>query len=283
MRLADFGLAKGAEEPPVSGAAAVTHLSTMGGVKGTPEYMDPLILNSGGRFSELTDGFAMGVTMLVLLTRLGAADILQRCRAMLRNPDRVDKWAAPGVPDATAGEWPDVVQCGLATLVCGLSLENFKVYRMPLVAALETLEQLCRGQGIGEGAADQACAAEMDARQPLPECIICMDAPRQVRFRCGHALCCNDCLPACLATKYCPTCREELRREEAGDVRDGEAAATFVLSTPREPRLATNTAQPAMPPPPAQPQAQATGRRGSGGRGGRGGRGRGRAAADAHA
>ena len=59
MRLADFGLAKGAAEAP-AGAAAATHLSTVNGVKGTPGFMDPLCMNSGGRASELSDGFAMG-------------------------------------------------------------------------------------------------------------------------------------------------------------------------------------------------------------------------------
>ena len=39
------------------------------------------------------------------------------------------------------------------------------------------------------------------------ECIICYSAPREVRFACGHATCCEVCLPAVLARRReCPTC-----------------------------------------------------------------------------
>ena len=112
------------------GAAAATHLSTVNGVKGTPGFMDPLMTNSGGRVSELSDGFAMGVTLLVTFTALEAADLLQRCRLMLRKPEQPAKWIAPGVADAKAGAWPDDVQAGLASLVVGLvtatTLQRYK-------------------------------------------------------------------------------------------------------------------------------------------------------------
>ena len=37
-------------------------------------------------------------------------------------------------------------------------------------------------------------------------CIICEEAPREVRFACGHALVCNGCLPIIEQYKKCPTC-----------------------------------------------------------------------------
>eukprot|EP00966_Prymnesium_polylepis_P028334 655628-Prymnesium_polylepis.1 len=125
--------------------------------------------NSGGRVSELTDGFAMGITMLVTMTGLEAADILSRCRQLLRNPEQPARWIKPGVPDEAAGEWPDEVTTCLASLVVGLSLEHFKDDRMKLPDVLTQLEALCIGCGVGEEAAKGVLAAEAAARQPLPE------------------------------------------------------------------------------------------------------------------
>jgi hypothetical protein len=147
--------------------------------------MDPLLVNSGGRFSELTDGFAMGVTILVTMVGLPAADILQLCRLMLRKPEDPAKWAAPALPDTSAGEWPDDIKIGLAKIVVGLK-EEYKEDRMPLPVALEQLEALCTRHCIGEKATAAALAAEREARQPPSECVVCLDAPRQQRFACGQ-------------------------------------------------------------------------------------------------
>ena len=142
VRLADFGLAKGAADGGAAGggAARQTHLSTINGVKGTPGFMDPLMTNSGGCVSEVTDGFAMGVTVLIALTGLEAVNIVPRCRHLLRSPAHPDKWMAPGVPDARAGEWPMEVTSGLVEIIKGLALELFKEERMPLPEALSQLE-----------------------------------------------------------------------------------------------------------------------------------------------
>ena len=48
------------------GAGGDTHVSSRNLV-GTPGFIDPLALNSG-RYSQLTDGYALGVTMLMCLT-----------------------------------------------------------------------------------------------------------------------------------------------------------------------------------------------------------------------
>tara|TARA_B110000858_G_scaffold101298_1_gene116396 strand:- start:830 stop:1165 length:336 start_codon:yes stop_codon:yes gene_type:complete len=58
-RLADTGLAKVATEAQ----ATQTHFSTAL-VRGTPGFVDPLIVN-GGQHSVFTDGYAVGVTVLM--------------------------------------------------------------------------------------------------------------------------------------------------------------------------------------------------------------------------
>ena len=138
VRLADFGLAK-QHDSQMATDDARTPMSTDCAIKGTPGFLDPLATNSAGHVSEVNDGFAMGITILVALTGLPATDIQPRCRQLLRNPGRPDKWVAPGRPDATAGEWPDAVATGLAAFVVGLAMEQFKEDRLPLPEALAAL------------------------------------------------------------------------------------------------------------------------------------------------
>ena len=62
-------------------------------------------------------------------------------------------------------------------------------------------------------------------------CIICEEAPREVRFACGHALVCNGCLPVVVAQhNKCPTCARPFGAQpvvERG--RHVRGAPTFVL------------------------------------------------------
>jgi hypothetical protein len=196
-------------------------------------------MHSGGCFSELTDGFAMGVTALVTMVGLPASNILQRCRLLLRKPEDPAKWATPALPDASAGEWPDDVKVGLATMVVGLSFAPFEEERMPLADALEQLEKLCACHSIGEEATAAALAAEREARQPPSECVVCLDAPRQQRFACGHLLCCTDCVQQLLSSSLCPTCRAPLslinNDKAQGAQGFGGAEATFELPVTKKP------------------------------------------------
>ena len=144
---------------------------------------------------------------------------------MLRNPDRPSNWEEPGVPDGLAGEWPDIVASGLAEVAAGLT-EEYKSDRKTLSDALASLNALINKQeveaalqlsvsretaatavetaaAVGTAAAPGTAAAvgtatAVAAAMPpaMKECSICLDAPREVRFPCGHALVCVSCLSA---------------------------------------------------------------------------------------
>jgi interleukin-1 receptor-associated kinase 1 len=226
--LSDVGLAKGAEEGV---GPAPTHMTTAA-IKGTPGFLDPLLMN-GLKHSEVTDGFGIGITVLMCLTGLPALEILQKCRTMMRNPTNPDKWKSPAVTDDTAGKWPEDTKVALAELALGLAGEQYAEDRMSLSEAIEKLKELCASHP-----AKAAAAAPPPPPPPPPvrECIICEDAPREVRFHCGHAVCCQGCLPLVLAqaAPQCPTCREPLDganavAEQGEQVR---TAPTFVAQDP---------------------------------------------------
>jgi len=154
-----------------------------------------------GVATELTDGFAFGVTVLMALTGLPAAEIKQRCRHMLRWPTQPQRWQPPGVPDVAAGSWDGGASSGLAEVIQGLD-EKWAEDRMPLPDVLARLEAMVVAAAVSSSEAAAAAMAE-EARV----CIICEEAPREVRFACGHALVCNGCLPVVVEQcKKCPTC-----------------------------------------------------------------------------
>ena len=74
--LADVGLARAAEATAGS-SQQVSHLSTQR-IFGKPGYMDPIIMQNG-QASVLTDGYALGITLLVSLTGRGALGLLNAC------------------------------------------------------------------------------------------------------------------------------------------------------------------------------------------------------------
>ena len=70
-----------------------------------------------GVYSELTDGYAVGISVLMVLTGLPALSLINQCRHMLRRPDQPSTWQPPGVADTSAGEWPQEVACGLVEVL----------------------------------------------------------------------------------------------------------------------------------------------------------------------
>ncbi|EOD20710.1 hypothetical protein EMIHUDRAFT_241925, partial [Emiliania huxleyi CCMP1516] len=209
--LADVGLARAAE---ATAGAQVSHLSTQR-IFGKPGYMDPIILNDG-QASQLTDGFALGITLLVALTGRGALGLLSACDDALEEPDTAESIAA-----ADAG-WSAAQAEELARLVVGLAFVR-KKKRMPLAEALPRLEALVEAAG----------AVEETAGAEERQCDLCYDAPRSVRFACGHALYCEACAPRVLERDTnCPACRRPAL--PIVDTGAGVAAqTTFVYQSPR--------------------------------------------------
>ena len=182
-----------------------------------------------GVATELTDGFAFGVTMLMALTGLPAAGIKPRCRHMLKWPTQPQRWQPPGVPDVAAGSWDGSASISLAEVIQGLD-EHWAEDRMPLPDVLARLEAMVVAATVSSSEAEAAAAAPA-AVEEARVCIICEEAPREVRFACGHALVCNGCLPVVVEQcKKCPTCERPFGAQPVAErgthVR---GAPTFVL------------------------------------------------------
>ena len=212
--LADVGLAKATErlarESSATITSAQTHLSTQR-ILGTPGFVDPLAINAG-QHSELTDGYSMGITALMMLTGLPALGLREACRHIVRSPDRPDKWRAPAMADERAGAWPEHVAITIAEIAVGLT-EEFKSDRLPLAEALDKLGAALAGTEAEEveAAAPQLHDAASvpsptlpaqpstppPAHSPEPDevrnCIICEESPKELRFACGHAVYCRTC------------------------------------------------------------------------------------------
>ena len=200
-KLADVGLAKQAHEMQ----AGRTHLTTHN-LAGTTGYIDPLYADSG-QYSQTTDAYAMGVTLLVALSG----------RRALQAKDDADD-ALEDVTDCTAlqraldpaASWPEPAAAELLRVVKGLYWERRQQRRMPLAIALETVERVCEDQGVRPGMTEPA--ADADAPRM---CVVCMDAPRTTRFRpCGHSQCCEACAAQVIrrgcGASPCPYCRTSI-------------------------------------------------------------------------
>jgi len=184
-KLADVGVGKNARELQ-SGVHSSTHR-----VIGTPGFIDPLYTRSG-KFSELTDGYAMGISLLVCVAGRPANDV----HRFVNGSARAESFADP------AAEWPPDVAEQALEVVRGLVLGDIPNERMILSQALRLLEEMADAQRLRPGIDDVGD----DADRP---CVMCMSAPRSVRFGCEHALCCKDngCAAAILRRGICPNCR----------------------------------------------------------------------------
>eukprot|EP00964_Phaeocystis_antarctica_P131354 scaffold95252_cov69-Phaeocystis_antarctica.AAC.1 len=127
-----------------------------------------------GVATELTDGFAFGVTVLMALTGLPAAGIKQRCRHMLKWPTQPQRWQPPGVPDAAAGSWDGGASSGLLEVIQGLD-ERWAEDRMPLPDVLARLEAMVVAAAAVSSLEAEVAATAEEARV----CIICEEAPRE--------------------------------------------------------------------------------------------------------
>ena len=221
--LCDVGMAKTIDPPSLQlQTNQNTHLST-GTVRGTPGFVDSLVVN-GLQHSEATDGFALGVTLLMSLTGLPAVGLTAKCQRMLRNPTGGDTQAWRHLLD---GDWPLTVASEMADIAKGLTMPAFKDDRTPIPEALRRIEAALAANP--PQAAAVADPVEDGAADELRACVICDDAPREVRFRCGHACCCVFCAELVQNTgDRCPICRSTAHPliETGAQLRD---AATFEL------------------------------------------------------
>ena len=108
-----------------------------------------------GVATELTDGFAFGVTVLLTLTGLPTVGIKQRCRHMLKWPTQPQRWQPPGVPDVAAGSWDGGASIGLAEVIQGLD-EKWAEDRMPLPDVLARLEAMVVAATVSSSEAEAA-------------------------------------------------------------------------------------------------------------------------------
>ena len=211
--LTDFGLAKASDSDSSVVASKVS---------GTPGFVDPFMINSG-KHSVMSDGFGIGITLLMSLTGLPGLGILSSCSPMLRAPEDPSAWGEPGLPDGSAGAWPPAALSEALKIVIGLSRGEDPEDRIALPDALERLDALV------DAAPTEAddCAAPPEGRM----CIICESAPREARFQCGHACCCKSCVVLVQRSdNQCPQCRAPLGDQpEADSGSHIQHADTFVL------------------------------------------------------
>ena len=154
-RLADMGLAR--QTRPEA-----AHVTTMTTIAGTNDFMDNYY-QSTGRFDASADGYAMGVTLLVLLTCLPAihpvqGHVVDRCD--------VEEEEIAALADARA-RWPDAVAREVYKVAMALVKRN-RERRITVAAARQRLEALVPPPVLGD----------MAER----ECVLCLSAPRHVRF-----------------------------------------------------------------------------------------------------
>ena len=210
-KLADVGLARAA---PALGPGGATHLMTQSLV-GSPGFIDPLYTETG-RFSEITDGYALGISLLMCLTGRSAVGLLDHCADALENPTAE---AIATILSSDAGAWPTGVAAAMTRVVIGLSWQRVRSRRMGVEEALRLLEAAADEGGVRAGVA--VASAER-------ECVICMSVPRAARFGCGHCCCCENCAAILQArSNGCPVCRVPIRAvtERGGALAD---APTFV-------------------------------------------------------
>ena len=159
-RLADMGLARQVRP-------AADRVTTVTTISGTNGFMDTYY-TSTGRFDASADGYAMGVTLLVLLTCMPAIDpvrghIVDRCD--------VEEEEIVSLADGRA-QWPAEVAREVYKVGMALVKRN-RERRIAITMARQRIEALVEAH-----CPRAAPAVEMAER----ECVLCLSAPRHVRF-----------------------------------------------------------------------------------------------------
>jgi len=196
-RLGDAGLAKQMHEFQ----EGRTHVTTRNMV-GTMGYIDPLYSQTG-KYCQSTDGYALGITVLVALTGKSASVAHDECSEMFDDAERAVQFAAAGFPGSVA--------VSLARVIKALTYSRSASGRKTVPSALQDLEDLCANMQGDEQQEIPVGIAIDEVEAMVRECVVCMAAPRAVRFGCGHACCCESCA-VLLAGSRCPACRMPILR-----------------------------------------------------------------------
>ena len=160
--LADTGFAKDA-------APEQSNKSMSRMLYGSDGYMDPSMLNSRDTSgSALTDGFAVGVTLLVVITNRSPVDIFTECEE--EREQEFEDIDAETVADPTAG-WPVHAARAVKSMVLsrGASLcHRSKFKRLKLIKAHQTLVQLLEDAVKATRESASAAPATPPHPPPLP-------------------------------------------------------------------------------------------------------------------
>ena len=214
-KLSDLGVAK----------ARIGYIDTLATntTVGSPGYIDPLYVN-GGRVSEVTDGYALGVTMLVCMTRRKAivraahgddCPLTEACSELLANPSG----SSEAIYERAGVWWPASIAIEAAQLAAGLTCPRRRGDRTRVEDVKLSLEALANASEMPAGIVDTDLPAGIvgTAAFDLPAgivdtprlCMVCMDANRSVRFSpCGHSTCCDECAALIVGRgDPCPNCR----------------------------------------------------------------------------
>jgi ankyrin repeat protein/serine/threonine protein kinase len=176
--LADTGFAKmdaGPEASKMKSASNALYL--------TRGYLDPSV-SAGGAYSAMTDGWALGITLLVALTGPSPLSIITKCEEDF-DEDFADIDAAR-LADATAG-WPPHAVAAFKDLVrsaaSGLCHGSVRK-RLPVAAVLATLTSLADedgSRGSGQGALDGSVLSSSERPASTPAGYVPTPLSMQVR------------------------------------------------------------------------------------------------------
>jgi serine/threonine protein kinase len=167
-QLGDTGFAKAAQR---SGDVSQLGGATTGRVMGSPGYAHPDVLSS--QYSEITEGFAVGRTLLVVLTRRKPVDIEDEIE-----DDNGDlpfgEVPAAQMADPGAG-WPVEVATEIKRLYVGLCVVR-KKHQLKLVEVQRALQALLQSapqageawQGDAQSTVENAVAAGSSLPAPSP-------------------------------------------------------------------------------------------------------------------
>ena len=165
--LADTGLAKDAAPDANGNSKSKSHM-----LYGSSGYMDPSMLNGrDASGSALTDGFAVGVTLLVILTNRSPFDIFTACE--LEFEEEFEELDATRLADSTAG-WPAHAATTIKSMVRSRGAghqslcHQSQLKRLKLIDAHQALVQLLEDGEWRVQRSGPSRTSDAPPPQPLP-------------------------------------------------------------------------------------------------------------------